>query len=48
MDNIESYVNDLMILFRMDLLNKFVRVDNSVVVIMEDGSQVRVQVKRLA
>ena len=48
MNNVESCLEDLMILFSLDLLNEFELIDNSVVVTMEDGSKVRVKVKQLA
>ena len=48
MDNNYDYLNDLEILFGMDLLNNFKIVDNVVIVTMEDGSKVRVQVKQIA
>ena len=48
MERIEECLQDLEILFHLDLLNKFERVDDSIVVTMEDGSKVRVQVKKLA
>ena len=48
MDSLDFFVQDLIILFNLDLLNKFEQVDNSVIITMEDGSKVRVQVKQLA
>ena len=48
MENINNYIQDLEILFEMDLLNKFEKLDNSVVVTMEDGSKVKVLVKHIA
>jgi len=48
MDNVDDYLNDLEVLFEMDLLNKFEKVDNSIVVTMQDGSKVKVQVKQIA
>ena len=48
MDKNYDYLNDLEILFSMDLLNSFERVDNVIVVTMENGSKVRVQVRQLS
>lgn len=48
MDNIEDYLNDLEILFEMDLLNNFEKVDNAIIVTMKDKSQVKVTVKQIA
>ena len=48
MDNDYDYLKDLEVLFNMDLINNFERVDNTIVVTMEDGSKVRVLVKQIA
>ena len=48
MDNEYDYLNDLEILFDMDLLNNFKRVDDAVVVTMKDGSKCKVTVNVLA
>ena len=48
MNNVDEYLKDLEVLFGMDLLNKFERVNNSIIVTMQDGSKVRVQVKQIA
>ncbi len=48
MDNEYDYLNDLEILFDMDLLNNFKRVDDAVVVTMQDGSKCKVTVNVLA
>lgn len=48
MDNVDDYLNDLEVLFEMDLLNKFEKVDNSIVVTMQDGSKCKVTVNVLA
>ena len=48
MDNDYDYLKDLEVLFNMDLLNNFERVDNTIVITMEDDSKVRVQVKQIA
>ena len=44
----DDYLNDLEILFDMDLLNNFERVDDAVVVTMQDGSICKVTVNVLA
>ena len=38
MDNVEDYLKDLEVLFSLDLLNNFERVDDAIVLTMEDGS----------
>ena len=48
MDNYYDYLNDLKILFDMDLLNNFKIVDNAIVVTMQDGSKCKVTVNVLA
>ena len=48
MDNVESFVRGLESLFNLDLLNKTQRINNSVIIIMEDGTKIRVVVDQLA
>ena len=48
MEEVSSFVQDLAILFEMDLLNKIEKEENGVVVTMKDNSKVRVLVKQLA
>lgn len=48
MDNVEDYLKDLEVLFSLDLLNNFERVDDAIVLTMEDGSKAKVQVRKIA
>ena len=48
MDNVDDYLNDLEILFGMDLLNNFEIVNDAVLVTMQDGSKCKVTVNVLA
>ena len=48
MDNVEDYLKDLEVLFSLDLLNNFERVDDAIVLTMEDGSTAKVSVRKIA
>ena len=48
MKEVDDFVQDLISLFDMDLLNKIEKEEYGVVVIMKDNSKVRVIVKQIA
>ena len=48
MDNVEDYLKDLEVLFSLDLLNNFERVNGAIVLTMEDGSKAKVSVRKIA
>jgi len=48
MNIIEDFLQDLKVLFEMDLLNTFEIIGNAVFVTMQDGSKAKVTVNQLA
>lgn len=48
MEETNNFIQDLMIIFGLDLLNNFEQVGNSIVITMEDNSKVKVVVRPTA
>ena len=42
----EEYLKDLTILFNMDLLNKFNKIKDAIIITMADGSKIKVSIKK--